>query len=277
MDNVKSKPLGKQPALWKQAFSSSPYRGWNFFTILLYPIIYLLYKHKKKPSLLLDHFIVGSNPIINLILLSKLSTHNNKKTLKIGIHMPIECDYWSYELIENPIIFNLLERITGIKSDNITDFINLFFIQLSKRNIELFLIDNESSISFIKKDDFINGWILHLITKEDTRPTVSDFIEKQNIIKEKIINSFMSLIFSHTNIKKVEWVNKSYQNYPVILTKNISVSSLPQGWVDSKVNSTKDISYFTNILSDYSYGSAKFIVTNPALFSNFCLNQLKDF
>ena len=100
----------KLPTLWKQAISQKTHRGINLKTFIMHTLL-SINSFRNHQSLLLDHLILGSNPILNLIkLIDIINNQPSKKSITIGIINSNDSDYWGYHAFEKQDVWNLLQK-----------------------------------------------------------------------------------------------------------------------------------------------------------------------
>jgi hypothetical protein len=279
MEIIKSIKMSKQPLVWRKAALQETPSGWTWKDVVFYPIHSFLYILNNNPSLLVDELIMGSNPILSLLLLHKLSKECVKieEYKKVGLFFINQSDYWAYDIIKNKDFFDTVYENYGIKSSNIEELINNILDGISREYLDIYIInDNDLRISYHIKDNYTKGWIFHLLNKTDIEATeVNGFIKIQNDIKDIVQSELLRTLYKDKIAKKVKWENSNKKHYPIIMSKNIKVTSLPQGWINTASEEKDGVIYFQNNLIEYCYGSAVSIATIPELLRKKSLEEIK--
>lgn len=279
METVNSKKMSKQPLVWRKAAIKETPRGWTWMDVVFYPIHSMLYILNKNPSILVDEFIMGANPILNLLLLHKLSKEcvKNNTYKKVAIFFVEQSDYWAYDIIQNPEFFAEIEKIYGIRAKTIEELIFNILNNISREYLEVYIIkDDALRINYYSKDDYVNGWIFHFLTKKEsvTKDAVG-YIKVQNDIRTVISTELIKELNKNKLAKKVKWLNMNDKHYPIVMTKELKITSLPQGWINIFSEEKDDCVYFSSEVSDCSFGSAVCIPTKPEKLRENSLKHLK--
>ncbi len=252
--------MHKQPLVWKKAALKELPSCWTWKDIIFYPIHSALYKLNKNPSLLVDELIMGANPIINLLLLYKISKECVKSDTfkKIGIFFINQNDYWSYDIIQSKEFFDEIYKNYRIRASNIEDLTQKLINEISREHLDISIInDNNLRVNYHINDEYLKGWIFHLLNKDEQNSLeVDSYIKVQNEIKNMITSEFLKLIYKDKLAKKVKWEGISEENYPIIMSKKINITSLPQGWINLESQEENGIINFKSSIQDYCYGSA---------------------
>lgn len=277
---IESKPLGNQSLLWRQAVTSSDNRGWNLTNIFLYFFKKYYFKYKNKPSILLDTLIVGSNPILNALLLEKIIYQSeSKEKIKIGIMVNEQPDYWGYEIVNDSLFFFTINK-NRKEVSTVEEFYKDIFEKISNEKVEIFFInESETFINYVAYDEFVNGWIIHLFKKEKPDLDLHDNTILQNDIKSLLSVKLSETLDKFGLLKKIYWKNRSKENEPVILSKKIFLTSLPQGWLSCEhlgTNEDKDLVLFKHELISHSFGTAKRIMSNEVKMKKFALKDIAN-
>ena len=275
--------MGDQPLVWRQAASKEKNRGWSVLNSILYPILNPIHKYfyegKNNPSLIVDELIVGSNPIINLLKLYEISKLNSKlEHKKVAIFFIEQFDYWAYTIIQEKDFFTEIEKSYGIKVNSIEDLVATIINNISYEFLDLYIIkEKKLRINYYNKDEEINGWILHLMNKtEGEEPAVKEYIKVQNDIRNKIEQNLFEEFEKQKNIKQVKWGTLDETAHPIVCSKKIILTSLPQGWINMDSENKNGIVYFKHEAEEFSYGSAKCIGTTPELLREISYKQLNN-
>lgn len=271
--------MQKQPLVWRKAALQETPSCWTWKDVLFYPIHSFLYKLNKNPSLLVDELIIGSNPIVNLLLLYRLSQEciKNDEHKKVALFFINQIDYWSYNIIQDEVFFDEIYKNYRIKAKNIEELINKILDSISREHLDIYIIDEpELRINYHIKDEYTQGWIFHLFNNVDSQLNeIEQFTKIQNDIKTMIKTEFLHILYKDKMAKKVKWENVGTDKNPILMSKNIKITSLPQGWINTISEEKEDVIYFSNSISQYSYGSAVSIATIPEILKNNSLQQIK--
>jgi len=279
MEIIKSLKMHKQPLVWKKAALKELPSCWTWKDVVFYPIHSILYKLNNNPSLLVDELIMGANPIINLLLLYKISKECVKDDTikKVGLFFVNQNDYWAYDIIQNKDFFDEIYKIYKIKASNIEDLMIKILDGISREHLEIFIInDNNLRINYHIKDQYLDGWIFHLLsTDENDCSKIDSYIKVQNEIKNMLTSELLRLIHKNKLAKKIKWDEINEKNYPILMSKNISITSLPQGWINLESKEEEGLVSFISYIQDYCYGSAISIAMLPEKLKQNSLEQLR--
>lgn len=278
MEIIHTRKMRNQPLVWRKAALQETPSCWTWKDVVFYPIHSMLYKLSNNPSLLVDELIMGSNPLLNLLLLHKLSKECIKfeQYKKVGIFFIQQVDYWAYDVIQQKEFFNEIYKIYGIRASNIEELIQKTLDGISREHLDIYIINGDDlRINYHIKDGYTNGWIFHLFNKKEQNTNEpSEFIKVQNKIKEMIQAELLRLVYKDGVGKKVKWHKSSDENYPIIMSSNLNITSLPQGWIDITSEERDEVVYFNSSVTDFCYGSAKSIATIPETLRKHSLEQL---
>jgi hypothetical protein len=85
-----------------------------------------------------------------------------------------------------------------------------------------------------------------------------EYFVYQNEIREKINEFFVNKLKVLKIYKEIKWFEtkpkKKFQ--PIIIAKNMFITSIPQGWINSESKEDVGKVSFKNELTNYSYGSS---------------------
>ncbi len=291
---IKSKPFLKQPFVVKQFAYKHKMRGYNplSFCVMLWKILTERFWGTKKDntSYMLDHLLIGSNGLVNLLLLKKindLAVKENKK-FSVGIFEPKEKDYWYYELVnkDEKIADSFCVQL-GIDKQKRINFGRLIQDIKDKNifsNIKIVYVDNRYKIDYLEYDEYTNNWFLYFNNKKLTVPEVSEFIEFQNQIKDNLNNEIKINLFKNDMAKQLVWFRKKGNvgrkefNSPILISKNLILSSLPQGWCELNHEIQQDGSVkYKNKYNIKSFGTANSICSNGELFKKHTMRDVEEF
>lgn len=275
------KKLWFQKRKYQQAVSCAPLslRGNNLKMFLLWPIILFGYQKKHYPFFSTNYLIVGSNPILNLLYVYQLIQEKKiKKNTKITIFFTNSLDYWNYDLLEEPIFFQTLSEQYGFRSSTIQDWIDEIFYYFSQHDIfkNIFIFHKQNI--FIEKyfqDSFSQSHILELYEKEITVPYPHPYIAKQNEIKKNILQMIIQKFYNaHAHYLSYKIYKKNH--YPILLSNQIVLTSLPQGWLSLNAQENHHITSFQHDLQKYSIGSALKIGISEESLTKISLESLQN-
>jgi hypothetical protein len=103
---------------------------------------------------------------------------------------------------------------------------------------------------------------------------VDEFTTVQNDIKKMVKTELLHALYKNNMAKKVRWQKFGIGQYPILMSKNIKITSLPQGWISTNSEENNGVIYFSNSISQYSYGSAISIATIPEILRKNSLQQI---
>lgn len=278
---IYSKYFKDQPLLWRQAVINSDNRGWNLINIILYYYKKIKFIYKKNPSYFVDYLIIGSNPILNSILIKKITEKNLSKKIKIGLFYTEQPDYWGYEIVNENSFFETINN-TKLLINNIKDM-ESYFEEITKNidslKFEIILLNEKNVfINFHQYDKYVNGFIFHLFKKDKIKLELDNIIIVQNDIKNMLMKNYLLFLEKKNLIKQILWSDRRIDNTPFILSKKVFLTSLPQGWVSclSMENEyDKNIVEYNHSLIKNSYGTAKNIMSKKSNLSAFSLENIK--
>ena len=282
--------MGAQPLLWKQAATSALHRGWSLRNILLYPLIKYRYKFKNNESYLLDYLLVGSNPVISLILLKKLAQFSflHQTNIKVGVLNVVDSDYWAYHQFKKEDFWKELLSELNIKNSKADNFFSTVVSNVCWDYIEPVFINNENlSLQYIKKDNHVKGFVAHLInketSKEDFSKEIPTVIKLENELKESLWKSVTKAVFDLVpSVKKMNWSHppqkslENEENSHILLTKNIYLSSLPSGWLNIESENKTQYTFFNHDFSKFSFASAAKIANSFELLEKQVIEDIKE-
>lgn len=277
---IDSIDIMKQPLVWRQFVAKHKLRGVNFLTIALDIYKKIIYKTKifnvsfsrmYSPSFIFDLIIVGSNPIMTMLLLNKLEQVKTEKKIRVGLYIPLEMDYWAYDIIKDDEILKELSKILNTEILKIEDMIT-HISQKNFNNIEIISIDKRYKIDYFEQDEITKNFAIYFSKDKNELPIVADIIKYQNEVKNMLILKMMKDFYKNNAIKKLIWKHTAPKNDfvfypPIAFSKNILLTSLPQGWMSAQYTIDKqDIVKYSHILSEFSFGTAKTICANMDIF-----------
>jgi hypothetical protein len=292
MENRKIHPLkmGKQPFFWRQAVSDSPNRGWSLRNILLFPLIKYKYRFKKHESFLCDALIIGSNPVLTILLLRKLAqqAYTQKTPLKIGILRGCDADYWAYHEFKKADFLDELSKHFNYDISDGKDLIAKIVKSTNWSYLEPVLMNLEDlSVEYIKKDNYVNGFVGHIVATKNDTLSFSKYLPnvnaQENRLKDKLWINFSQLLSDFVpSYKELDW-KEPIHNTPdklekshILLTKKVFLSSLPSGWMDIQTDVKEKYTFFKHDFISQSVGSAVKIANNFHILEVQALEDIKD-
>ncbi len=291
---IKSKPFIKQPFVLKQFAYKHKNRGYTplSFCIMLWKLVSERFSGTKKDntSYRIDHLLIGSNGLLNLLLLKKINdlAIKENKVFSVGIFEPKEKDYWYYEIVnKNEEIADSFCFQLGInkqKRINIPKLIKDVGDKNIFSNIKIIYIDNRYKIDYLEHDEYTNNWFLYFNNKKLTVPGVGEFIEFQNEVKDNLNNEIKVNLFKNDMAKQLVWFRKKSNadkkefNSPILISKNLMLSSLPQGWceLEHQIQENGCVKY-KNKYEIRSFGTANSICSNGENFKQHTIKDIEDF
>lgn len=223
------------------------------------------YPYKNHEGFVLDHLVVGANPILNYLLLQKLFSYAKslhlknrlQKPLKIGLLIPDIADYWGYQFMKHKDFWLRLNKAFyqsedisqfTLKKESINDFNNFFN---NPEVAEIYILNNHDyEPGFVFSNHFSPEYVIQLIDKQ---PLVDDYhwfhqeklgilLKQQKRLAENIQNEFKEKFdnFSSINpsLKTLIYPNekktadKHHNPTPLhfLLTNVIWSTSFPYNW-----------------------------------------------
>lgn len=276
----------EQRALTRQADND-----WNKLQKLLFgSYINFTYPYKKHQGYVLDHLIVGSNPILNYFLLQKLFNHfKTQKVInpslppfRIGLLIPDNKDYWGYQFMKNKDFWLRLNKAYhktedvskfSLTKDSVNDFNNFF----NDENIaQLFLLNNQHyDPGFVFQNKFSPEFVIQLIDKKEKydfhwfhQDKLGVLLNQQKRISDNFTNDFLSKFSKFSQIspslKILEYPlekqssSSEHNSTPMhfLLTNFIWSTSYPYDWFNLKkyeIKTSDFASSFSNNLYEYTH------------------------
>lgn len=274
------------PLIWRQAIAQNKNRGFNFKTFFM-QYIFSRNPFRKHSVFMTDFLILGSNPILNFMKLKDLIEKNKniKENIKIALLTTNNFDYWGYHAFEKNDVWKIFSKKFNLNYQNIEDFFQSEISSLIvPENIEIvFVNDFNFSIYSIHKDNFVNGFILHLVDFKEH--TIDIFSQMKNVFKAEnnIRLKYYHLLRNNFYKKQTDLNNLADLSFPekktftkdsnisshIICAKEVFISSITN-LIDSTVKEDTltimgediDINRFENWLYENSFGSANQIANS---------------
>ncbi len=243
--------------------------------IFIYKIVNHLLHHKNFAyGEQVDHLIIGHNPIINLMLVLKIleNAHHHEK---ITILETDQNDFWYYSVFEDismqqevSEIFNIKTTEGHIYEDIIQSQLYEIHILLKKKNIQLnYLQENRLLIESYFQHKELKLYILKLNKRKNMKHDVDKNFEYQNHIRLNIKNYFKKSWIEYYKKNNLFILQKTVNNrHNFILSKEIYLSSLPQGWLSCENEQKNKKITFKHPFSSNSFGTARNIILNSKYF-----------
>lgn len=241
------------------------------------------YFFDKKPTVLTDHHIIGSNPIINLMIIyfigmeAKKTSHNTTITLSI----PSNNDYWNYSLVNDIELFKNISLILDEQINSYNEFLKFVTRKIPLNNIKI--LYQYSDIKWSRYDHYIDEFLFSFsgesnIFDKEKHIATSAFIIEENKIKNDL-NSLMIEHFDKFDI--IEKINNETTKELKVFSPFVHLSSFPDGWLNiatyqdnEKDNSIILSHHYSKMKS--SYGSANKININPSEMRELSLEQIME-
>ncbi len=286
-NTILSKDIKLQPNIWLQFLRKDKFRGYSILSkignLILDPFFDYRFSRKYSPSFVFDNLIIGSNPIINILLAFKIlqNAKSNNEPINIGFFLPKEQDYWGYDLLFQEDLYKELSSLLNEKVTKIEEAIDILISKITEKNVNLILLDSRYRIDYIEHDDFTGASFLFFSNQKNKLPEVSEFIAYQNDIKKILQIRIHNRLYENKSLKKLIWQRiapSSEKGFfaPIAIAKKIYLSSLPQGWMtmDYKVEENKVI--YQHDYNGISYGTAKSICSKVELYKQHSLEDIKN-
>lgn len=289
-----------QPIHWRQAICQSQRKKFSWKNFYIYPLTKYTFPYRNYLSYLSDVVILGSNPIINHLLLAKLYKENLQDFINHGTKVKVtilkdnNSDYWSYHSLKQQDVIDYINYNTGLKLhviEDIFDYCGDLYLENSPLEISMISNNNMSVYYYFKREEFVDGYVFHLqdkvITDNDYQKSMPNVTLLENSIKENFWYLLRNKMNKHgylLNYNKEKTNNAANDmKTHLLLTQQVLLTSMA-GWVNSQTqiqekkidNQTFSVTTFTNDLSEYSYGSAwgsaQDFINNKLL----CVSQIID-
>lgn len=255
-----SKLTFEQRALTRQA----DHNWTKFQRFFLGAYINYTYPYKNHQGFVLDHLVVGANPVLNYFLLKKIfeyakslkQQNNDFKPLKIGLLIPDTKDYWGYQFMKHKDFWLRLNK-AYYQSDDVSKFnfnkdsINDFNDFYNSDCAELYLLDNNDyEPGYIFTNHFSSEYVIQLIDKQPFDENYHWFhqeklgvlMSQQKRLAENILNDFRKKfekfssilpslkILKYPSHKQVASSKDNSTPMHFLLTNVIWSTSFPYNW-----------------------------------------------
>ncbi len=224
---------------------------------------------RDQPVSIFDSLIVGSNMLLNLLILEKITKNIGKKEINVGIYLPKELDYWSYNIIGTEELLTKLKNIEDFSNCvKIEDVFDVIIRKLKGRNFNLLLLDDRYRINYVEYDNNTQCSFFWFDNQKNKIVKNEYFIEQNNKIKNFINDKIIKMFTNSLDLSKLSWnfkktfqKNEEEQNVALAISKATYLSSLPQGWMTLNNDVQKDKVCFKSELDNkyYLYGTSKVI------------------
>lgn len=262
------------------------------------------YPYKKHEGFVLDHLVVGANPVLNYFLLQKLFSYAKslydakqiKSPLKIGLLIPDTKDYWGYQFMKNKDFWLRLNKSLHksfdvssftINNDSINDFNNFFN---NPEIAELYLLDNSHyEPGFVFSNHFSPEYVIQLV---DKKPFDEDYhwfhqeklgvlMKQQKRLAQNITNEFIAKFEKFSSInpslkqlaypleKKISSQKHNSTPMHFLLTQEIWSTSFPYNWFPLEKYEIQESNFDTTFSQNlYSYTNLFHSYSNTAFGSS---------
>lgn len=267
--------LKKRTFFEQQAATNSDQERLSLSNLFLIPLKKFRYRLKNCESIKVDYLLIGDNPVLTLLMILLIAKKSNRKT-NIAIHFTNENDYWDYHNINQENFKKLIKDEFEILFDNYESFISESIEKL-QTSINLCFVNsnNKLFVDYFSFDEFTKNHVFHLTEKPKSDTfRISDYVIANNTIKESFKNLLFTKIIHKFGSRTVKW-SLSESSHPVIFSKNVFLTSIPQGWINFTTKSDEHNLYINHEFIDYSFGSASTICHNPANFNDTAINDVK--
>lgn len=268
----------KLPLSIHQAICKKEKRGNSIFLWIKQKLLSNSFKNHECYQF--NHLILGSNPILSLLLLIKINNSYPQKLntkVNIGILLSKNNDYWGYHCFENDDFLNELNTLLKSNYKHINDFFDIELKKLNfNENINIILIDNYFNIQTIEKDNYTNQYIIHLKKFEEENISLFESMKytlsSTNNIKNKFLSIFKNkfLTYEFPNFKLLRFSDNllfsedTQFNSHILISDNIYLTSLfnslNSSYFNDEINFNNekyDITSFQHPFINNSYGSSK--------------------
>lgn len=204
-----------------------------------------LFEYRKVQTLRCDYNIIGNNPIMQLFFLYFLSLKlkNSKEFTTVLFSINSQIDYWKYSEVENPIFFQKISEIIQEKVSNIYEFINLVIRRIPQDKIKIYYHENELFPNYYRYDEILKQTILVYYpfshTFKKNKENHSEVVLIDNNVKDNIFMKMNEYLQALGLINKIK--NLHPQEEFKVFSKKTLLTSLPQGWIESKAFKHQDL------------------------------------
>jgi hypothetical protein len=290
----KQEPLKmkKQPFMWRQAVSKSEHMGWSLHNLVFYPIINHNFGFKQHQSFLFDYLILGSNPLLNLITLIRITQLNPDTEKRVGIMVTDEFDYWSYHMLDNALFWKEVSRILKITAHSFEELLEQVLKHYSFENIQLYWIDSATlhiTESTQVSHPSLHGYITHITNNsrqsrlgyQEDMPTVTDI---EQLIKRKYLSVMEKFFSRHAkvlNSHKISFTHPEqsddYQEKThILLSHHLYLTTLPNGWLNINHEVKDNITFFHHSFKENAFGNAVKIANNFHALERQSITDIED-
>lgn len=285
MDNIKSDHIYALPSKYKE-FIAKKEKGLDLFFSFLKKIITFdrFFPLREQPAFIIENLIVGSNAFLTLLLLYKIS--EERKNTTVGIYLPKELDYWSYDLIgSEDLIIEIKKSIFFKECNKIEDVLEILINKIKNNKTNLLILDNRFRISYVEYDKNTKASFFWFDNKKNNIAKNERFIEENNEIKDFINKKIIALFKKELSCQKLQWdfkikfnrlKNKEEEKKALAISKNTFITSLPQGWMTLNNVVEKDKVCFKAEESYCLYGTSKMIYFEKNNMNKNCLKEVLE-
>lgn len=278
----------KIPLSWRQAIAQNENRGFNLTTFFK-QFVFSRNPFRNHSVFISDYLILGANPVLNLLILKNILSEIQEKNITtkkiISLITTNSFDYWGYHAFEKEDVWKMLGQDFSIKYKNIEDFFDSEISSLIiPENVELvFVNDKNFSIYSIQKDNFVEGYFLHLVDykeeKIDIFSHMKTVFKAENNIRSKYYHLFKNFFYKKQtvldNIAELSFPEKKLFTKDsnvfshLLCTKEIYLSSITN-LIESKnkeetieiMNEELEVTRFEHWLYSHSVGSTNLIANS---------------
>lgn len=215
---------------WRQAIAQNENRGFNIKTFFMH---FILSRNvfRKHSVFLTDYLILGSNPILNLLKLKSLinDLQYSKDKKKISLITTNSFDYWGYHAFEKEDVWKMLQHDYKLPYKNIEEFFQeeISTLIIPEHLDVVFINDFNFSVHNIQKDNFVDGYILHLTDVKESNIDIFSHMKTvfkaENNIRSKYYHLFKS--FFHKKQTVLDNLGELSFSEQKIFTKDSNISS----------------------------------------------------
>lgn len=246
--------MSKRGLLFQQGATQSDANRDSLMNFLMAPIKKSGCRLKNNLSICTDHLILGDNPLLSLIIAYKISKSKNVDK-NILLYFTNDIDCWPYDYLESDEIKDVLINLIGKKYKNISDFISIIIGDMKSLNSHITLVKPQNLIiNYYSLDAYLNTYFFHLNERSQSVNKVTDqLIIHQNEIKNSL--KLEAYKFLERNYG-TPIIFETLTPHPILISKNVYLTSHPQGWVNSTSVSKEGSFLVDSEFSNVSYGTA---------------------
>jgi hypothetical protein len=253
-----SKRLWWRTFKWRQMATQAERRHWDIKTVLMWPMLWCLYRRKRTQSIVCSVLIIGQNPWLNALLAWRLSFQYTRIYVWEGDGL----DRWNYNVLYTHAFLSFLSRQFGIKKSTIQDYMCMLKEEASCR-AEIRVMPDSWCPKESVYDEKTGGWVIKAV--QESWPAMEK-LETSRLIQQR------GLRRSWVGASRVKWASKPEKNPDdsfaahYVLAKRVYWTSVPPNGVGLEYVQSEDGFEIQSTAPINGYGSAKRIAQKARFF-----------